>query len=287
MTISTPTRVLHAEAGSFRIRYLEKVAQAGAPVIVLLHDGAWGASADVTWDRTLSFIPDDLRVIAPDLLGFGGSDKVVFLDRSPYAFRARAVFELLDTLGIAGPVHLIGNSFGGSVALRALEVPELRDRIASVTTISGTGGPWRTELAVRELGVFDGTESDLARILLLVTERFDGWDEHLSQRLDWAKAPGHFGSMVAPHQQVPEALSAVRPADLFPATLSELGVPVHIIAGLRDPLVEPGWSTLLADAIGASARISEIDAGHSPNLYAPGETWALIEPFIREHARVE
>ena len=82
MTISTPTRVLHAEAGSFRIRYLEKVAQAGAPVIVLLHDGAWGASADVTWDRTLSFIPDDLRVIAPDLLGFGGSDKVVFLDRS-------------------------------------------------------------------------------------------------------------------------------------------------------------------------------------------------------------
>ena len=275
----------HATAGSFQIRYLEKSAPAGSPVVVLLHDGAWGASAEATWGRTFSFIPDDLRVIAPDLLGFGGSDKAVFLDRSPYGFRAKAVFDLLETLGVTEPVHIVGNSFGGSVALRALELPELAGRIASVTTISGTGGPWRSELALRELGAFDGTESDMGRIMKLVTDPFEGWDEYLTERIEWAKAPGHFGTMVAPHQKAPETLSVERPADPFPGSLAGIKVPVHIIAGLRDPLVEPGWPALLADAIGGAAHVSEIDGGHSPNLDQPGETWQLVEGFIRENAR--
>ena len=62
----------------------------------------------------------------------------MFLDRSPYSFRADHIFALLDRLGITQPVHVIGNSFGGSVAIRMLETHS--PRLASVASINGTGG---------------------------------------------------------------------------------------------------------------------------------------------------
>lgn len=287
MTHLNPSVQQHqAAVGSFNIRYLEKsAAAAGAPVVVLLHDGAWGAAADVTWGRTFSFIPEDLRVIAPDLLGFGGTDKAIFLDRSPYSFRADAVFGLLDVLDIDEPVHLVGNSFGGSVALRALESPGLREKCASVTTISGTGGPWRSEFAVQTLAKFDGTAADMDRIMRSVSEPFEDWDAYLQQRIDWARLPGHFATMAAPHLKGPEALHTQRPDDPYPETLTEVQVPVHIVSGLHDPLVEPEWARLLAEAIGPNARVTELDASHSPNLSAPAETWRVVEDFIREHLR--
>ena len=84
-----------------------------APTVVFLHDGAWGASSDVTWGAVLPLAAERFRVVAPDLLGFGGSAKSIRCDQPPFGFRLRHVFALLDHLGVAGPVHLVGNSFGG------------------------------------------------------------------------------------------------------------------------------------------------------------------------------
>lgn len=281
MNVAAPGMVeKFATVGPFRIRFLDNEVGEAAEVVVLLHDGAWGASADATWQRTFAHLPAGVRVIAPDLLGFGGSDKAVFLDRSPYGFRALAVFDLLDHVGITGRVHLVGNSFGGSVALRALELPQADERLASVTTISGTGGPWRTPLALRELGSFDGTTADMDRLMRLVTEPFEGWQAYLGERVAWAKAPGHFQSMMAPHHKPAPALQVERPADPFPATLVDVAIPVHIVAGLRDPLVEPGWASLLAAQFASEVRVSEMDASHSPNLSHPQETWQLVWDFV-------
>jgi pimeloyl-ACP methyl ester carboxylesterase len=275
-------RESEAQVGPLRIRYFDNLITEPTATIVLLHDGAWGASADVTWGRTFQYLPVNLRVIAPDLLGFGGSDKVVFLDRSPYTFRAQAVFDLLDTIEVDGPVHLVGNSFGGSVALRALESKTLRSRLASVTTISGTGGPWRTELALRELATFDGTVADMGRIVDLVTGRFEGWDEHVAARLRWAKEPGHYQCMTAPHQRPPAPLQPVRPEDPFPSSLADTGIPTHLITGDVDPLVDPTWVDKLAAGLGEDVVITRVTGGHSPNLDAPKETWQVVEGFLRD-----
>lgn len=277
----TPMTEREAQVGPMRLRYFDNQVPDPAGVVVLLHDGAWGASADTTWGRTFPHLPGDLRVVAPDLPGFGGSDKLVFLDRSPYGFRAQAVFDLLLSIGVDAPVHMVGNSFGGSVALRALESASLRPRLASVTTISGTGGPWRTELAGRELATFDGTAADMGRIVELMTPRFDGWDDYLADRIEWAAKPGHFQCMTAPHQTAPEPLRRPRPEDPFPASIAATGVPIHLIAGKADPLVEPAWTDRFAEAVGADVTVTELDGGHSPNLTSPRETWQLVDGFLR------
>lgn len=249
-----------------------------APTVVFLHDGAWGASCDVTWGDVLPLASERFRVVAPDLLGFGGTAKAVRLDDSPFGFRVRHVYALLDHLGIQDRVHLVGNSFGGSVALRALSDPSLATRIASVTTISGTGGPWRTE-ASAQLGPFDGTEQDLRRIVDLLCDPFDGLEAQVQARFRWAKAPGHYASVMAVHQPLPEALKVERPADSYPGSLGGTTTPLLLVACTEDPLVATGWTKHVLEIV-PHAQVAEMPRKHSPNITHPAETWAVIKPFL-------
>lgn len=249
-----------------------------APVVVFLHDGAWGGSSDVTWGDVARLASTDYRVIAPDLLGFGGSAKAIRLDQSPFAFRTRHIFALLDQLGVDGPVHLVGNSFGGSIALRSLTEPSVSDRVASATTISGTGGPWRTPQSA-QLGSFDGTEADMRRIVTLLCGPYPGLDQQVAARYRWAGMPGLYAATVAPHAQVPAALKSARPADPFPASLAEAKVPVLLFECTGDPLVEAGWTKHVRDVIG-HATVREVPYRHAPNITHPDETWSIIAEFI-------
>jgi pimeloyl-ACP methyl ester carboxylesterase len=257
-------------------RYLEG-GPADAPTVVFLHDGAWGASADVTWGGVLPLASRDFRVIAPDLPGFGGTAKVVRLDQSPFGFRIRHLFALLDILHI-GQVHLVGNSFGGSVALRALTDSAVRARIASVATISGTGGPWRSA-ASAQLASFDGTVDDIRRIVGLLCDDFDGVEEQVHARYRWASAPGHYQGMIAPHLPVPPALAGARAEDPYPGSLSGVDTPVLLVAGQNDALVEPGWTSHMLDFL-PHATVASLPYKHSPNISHPVRTWAVLREFL-------
>ena len=115
--------------GGLNVRYLEH--GEGAPVI-LLHGASLGSSADV-WTRNLAALAAHrLRVIAPDLPGFGGSDNPQ--DHS-VGYRRRFVPAFMDALDIPR-ASLIGHSQSGRVAVDlAFDSPQ---RIAKVVVL-GTG----------------------------------------------------------------------------------------------------------------------------------------------------
>lgn len=258
-------------------RYLSGGPEDGVPV-VFLHDGAWGGSSDVTWGQVLPLAALKFRVIAPDLLGFGGSAKSVRLDTSPFAFRTRHIFALLEQLGIEGPVHFIGNSFGGSIGLRALTDPAYRDKIASVTTINGTGGPWKAP-DMAKLGAFDGTKEGLEGIVELLCDPSDSKAEHVETRFAWANKPGHYTSMMAPHLQAPEAMRVERPEDPFPTNLNGVQTPALLIECTGDTLLEAGWAEKLKAEMG-NARAEVLSYKHCPNITNPQETWSVLEGFL-------
>ena len=84
----------------------------GAPVI-LLHGASLGSSADV-WSRNLApLAAHGLRVIAPDLPGFGGTDNPA--DHS-LGYRRRFVLALMDALEL-GRAALVGHSQAGRIAV--------------------------------------------------------------------------------------------------------------------------------------------------------------------------
>lgn len=272
-TITETTAVV----ANLETRYFTGGPETGTPV-VFMHDGAWGGATDITWGKVLPLAAETYRVIAPDFLGYGGSAKSVRVDVSPFAFRIRHVFSLLDQLGITEPVHLVGNSFGGSMGLRALSDPAYRGRIASVTTINGTGGPWKTE-DMAKIGAFDGERESMEAIVEILCDESEDRQELVDARFAWARTPGHFTCMRAPHFPIPDALKVERPADPFPENLRGIATPALLIEGANDTLLESGWNQKLAELLPAGVA-KTIDAKHCPNITHPEQTWEIINDFL-------
>jgi len=94
-----------------RIRFVE----AGeGPALILLHDAL---ASHATYERAIGHLASSFRVIAPDLPGFGGSEKP---DPQRYAYGydafAESIFDLVAALGL-GRVHVCGHAMGGGIAL--------------------------------------------------------------------------------------------------------------------------------------------------------------------------
>ncbi|MGX1163663.1 pimeloyl-ACP methyl ester carboxylesterase [Arthrobacter sp. SLBN-100] len=273
-----------AFAGSFRTRYFEG-GRYDAPVLVLLHDGAWGGSAPVTWGALAPLLTQDYRVIAPDLLGFGGTDKAVFLSESPYDFRIRHIFDLLKALDVKGPIHLMGNSFGGSLALRAAAQQSQSNaeifQIRSVVSVNGSGGPWRTDLALSELGRWDGTKNDLSRIVSLLIDDGPHFAAQVDLRVAEAQKNGHYRAVKAATIPLPETLRVPRSDEEWPSALSNSTTPILLIGGSRDPLLKPEWMQKIKSAV-PNCESSELDCKHAPNIDHVDELMAVITPFLSQ-----
>jgi pimeloyl-ACP methyl ester carboxylesterase len=103
--------------------------------VVLLIHGIGGSSS--TWSDVIPLLAKKYRVIAPDLLGHGRSDK----PRGDYSVGALAVVlrDLLDELGIAR-VTVVGHSLGGGIAMQfAHQHRQYCDRIVLISS-GGFGG---------------------------------------------------------------------------------------------------------------------------------------------------
>jgi 2-hydroxy-6-oxo-octa-2,4-dienoate hydrolase len=117
-------------AGGIRTNVLQT--GAGAPV-VLVHGSGPGVTAYANWRLTIPDLATRFRVIAPDMAGFGRSDKP-----GGYGMKlwTEQLLALLDALGLE-KVSLVGNSFGGGLALRvAAEHP---DRVHRMVLMGAVG----------------------------------------------------------------------------------------------------------------------------------------------------
>ncbi|HZS68448.1 MAG TPA: alpha/beta hydrolase [Burkholderiales bacterium] len=111
-----------------KVRCLE---QGKGPAVLLLHGASLGSSADV-WARNLvPLAAHGLRVIAPDLPGFGHTDNPA--DHS-LTYRQRFVRMLMDALELERAA-LVGHSQAGRIAVQlAFTAPERVTRAVVVAT---------------------------------------------------------------------------------------------------------------------------------------------------------
>jgi len=122
---STPQKF--TDVNGYRIRYLEDGPPDGK-ILILLH--GIGASAE-RWSRVFPTLSRDYRVIAPDIIGFGYSDKPAVeytMDFFIDFFRS-----FLDNLGIS-KASIIGSSLGGHVATEfAIRFPQMVEKLVLVS----------------------------------------------------------------------------------------------------------------------------------------------------------
>jgi haloalkane dehalogenase len=140
------------EGGRLRIHYLDEAGEGGAgPTVVLLH-------GEPSWSylyRTM--IPvltaAGLRCVAPDLVGFGRSDKPTSRGDYTYARHVEWIRSLLfDELELSD-LTLVGQDWGGLIGLRLVaEHPERFARVVAANTYLPIGNTppgeaflrWRT-----------------------------------------------------------------------------------------------------------------------------------------------
>jgi len=115
------------------VRYVDTGEAGGGPVMLLLH----GLAASLlTWYCNIDLLADaGYRVIAPDMPGYGDTNKPSHLDYDPVS-AADFVYDLSQVLGLE-KFSLVGSSGGGLVSgLFALEHPEMVEKLVLV----GSGG---------------------------------------------------------------------------------------------------------------------------------------------------
>ncbi|MGH9040789.1 MAG: 4,5:9,10-diseco-3-hydroxy-5,9,17-trioxoandrosta-1(10),2-diene-4-oate hydrolase [Acidimicrobiia bacterium] len=141
LTYEATSRV--EQAGDLKLHYHEAGPGPGvspetaATPLVLLHGGGPGASAWSNWKQNIGPLAEHFRVLAVDQPGYGRSDKPI-VRGGLWEFYARAVRDLLDSLGVES-AHFIGNSLGGGTTLKlALDHPERAGRLILMGPAGGT-----------------------------------------------------------------------------------------------------------------------------------------------------
>jgi len=137
MSTSTPEPTenpevgLRVDAGGIGTNYLHS--GEGAPVL-LVHGSGPGVSAYSNWRLTIPALAQRFAVYAPDIVGFGFTDRPEGFRYSMDTWRAH-LLAFADALGLER-FSIVGNSFGGGLALSmAVHAPERVDRLVLMGSV--------------------------------------------------------------------------------------------------------------------------------------------------------
>jgi haloalkane dehalogenase len=124
-------QVQDGEGGELRLHYLDE-GRAGAPVILLLH-------GQPSWSYLYRFmipplVERDFRVLAPDLIGFGRSDKPTRVEDYTYARHIAWLTQWFTALGLTD-VTLFCQDWGSLIGLRL--VAAMPERFSHVVLSNG------------------------------------------------------------------------------------------------------------------------------------------------------
>ena len=259
-------------AGGIRTHYLE--AGRGEPLI-LLHSAEFGGRAEFSWRHTIPALAERFHVYAPDMAGFGRTEKVFnFSDRN--GFRVRHIAAFMETLCIES-AHFMGNSFGGSIIQMVAAAERPTWNIRSIVSING-GGFSPDNDARKVLTRYDGSRDGMREILKVLFWDERWWaEEHVEERWRASIEPGAWEAVAAARLAVPgveKGFGSER------GDVSQIRVPTLIVGGDRDLLREPGcWEDLHRRIPGSKLKVFS-PARHCPHVEFADEFNALALDFL-------
>ncbi len=258
-----PPEGQYVQAGPIRMHYLEFGAKDGHPV-VFLHGSGPGNSAWANFQfNKEAFAEAGFRVLMPDMIGFGYSDKP--LDQGDYTLQlfCDTLMAGLKALGVKS-CSFVGNSLGGGVAIQiALENPDFVEKLVLMGPgcLEEQGAYWGMPgiakmMEANKAGMSKETQGHVMRL-------FTYDPKHVTQELidmRWAVA----------QYQPKEVLTTMKTPELG-SRMNELTCPILTFWGRQDEFIPPQGKAKCIEA-NETSRFIEVNAcGH----------WVMIE-----HARM-
>jgi haloalkane dehalogenase len=132
----------YLEVAGLRIHYVDEGPPAAPPVLMLHGEPSWS----YLYRKMIPVIAAaGHRAVAPDLAGFGRSDKPARREDYTYQFHVDSMTGLIESLDLRG-ITLVGQDWGGLIGLRiAAEHPDRFARIVVANTGLPTGDRPMTE----------------------------------------------------------------------------------------------------------------------------------------------
>ena len=204
-TTERPEIGASAEANGIRTNYLE--AGKGDETVLLIHGSGPGVTSYANWRVVVPSLAEDFHVVAPDMVGFGYSDRPEGVTYGLQTWADQTV-GLMDTLGIE-KAHLVGNSFGGAIALRiATQHPE---RVGKLVLMGSMGVPFEITEGLDRVWGYEPSFENMRKVLdVFAYSRELVNDELAKVRFEGSTQPGFqeaFSAMFpAPRQRWVEAM---------------------------------------------------------------------------------
>ena len=284
-------------AGRLHVRAATSTASTASPDAstagrgVLVH-GLGGSSTN--WTDVMGLLQDTLDMQAPDLPGFGWSPPASDGD---YSLRGhvRAVTELIE----AGspPVHLLGNSLGGTVAtvlaatrpdlVRTLTLvspalPVLRLRRTNVH-LPALALPWAGQQLARRLDRFPVEQRVRATLALCWSDPSRVPPERIEEALAEARRRvrlDHDGDAMI--GSLRSLMTAYLRQDRWPLwrLAARVQAPTLLVYGLSDRLVDPRSADRAARTFPDSRLLTIPDSGHVSQMEHPDVVAAAVRRLV-------
>ena len=255
------------------------------PPVLLLH-GVGRSLED--WAPQWNRLAGSRRVIALDIPGFGFSSRPT--ESMTLASLARGVADTLDALGEQRPLHVIGNSLGGAVALQLLAMQP--HRVASLVLVNSAGFGREVTMLLRMLtlpviGRMATRRTTHASARLLERAIFADRSLASRQRIEHAVAIGRQPDSGLVMREIAGELATGRGVKQhWRAELARAAAqhprPTLIVWGDRDRVL-PAHHLKTAQRLMPHAKTHLFDGvGHMPQIECPDEFADLVLAFFAD-----
>jgi pimeloyl-ACP methyl ester carboxylesterase len=245
--------------------------------MVLLHGGEYGASAETTWKFNIGSLAKYFHVIAPDMLGYGFTDKIYSFS-DPSGFRIRHIQRLLEVLGVSR-AFFVGNSTGGGTLLRAAVMDPAPFKIDKMVSLCGNAGIFKTD-SQSQLESYTPTMEEMEQLMSLLFHD-KKWLSHelVRERYETSLIPGSWETLAAARLRRPGRQSRAN-IEEFVKKLSSLRIPLLIISCAHDSLNQRDWDVRLQKIIHGSEIHRFKDSAHEPQIEEAEEFNRVVTEFL-------
>jgi haloalkane dehalogenase len=254
-----PFAARYREVDGLRLAHVDE--GDGAPVIFVHGEPTWS----FLWRKVIAPVRDaGFRCIAPDLAGFGRSDKPTDIDWYSYDRHTAMTGSLLEELDVR-KATIVVHDWGGPIGLRlAVEHPERIERIVVLDTGLFTGHQRMTDAWTAFRDFVERTEDLPVGFLVRGACKRDPGDEVIAAydapypNVASKAGARAFPLMIPRSPDAPGAAAGQRVQD----ALGEDARPTLILWADSDPILPPQVGERFAAAIGGPPPRPIEDAGH-------------------------
>jgi pimeloyl-ACP methyl ester carboxylesterase len=248
-----------ADANGIKTNYLE--AGKGDPVI-LIHGSGPGVTSYANWRLVLPALAENFRVLAPDMVGFGFSERPANIKYGVQTW-ADQVVGLMDPLELPA-AHLVGNSFGGAIALRVAS--QHPDRVGKLVLMGSMGVPFPITEGLERVWGYEPSFENMRKVLDVFAYSRELVNDELAEvRYRGSIQPGFqesFAAMFpAPRQRWVEAMCT--PED----DIRRLPHRTLIVHGREDQVIP----------VQTSLRLMELIDNADLSVFSHCGHWSMIE----------